>query len=144
LTGHSGGSTRAHTPIPATILIFGGGVVLMVVLPGDALLQLITAGTILPVIIYGATVVLYLTVRKRLAAKEGAFSLGRWELPVAIAALVWLLVALLVLVLPHESRVPVLIVIGLILTGGIFFLFMLTFDRTSLEAERTDASAVEA
>ena len=108
---------RTQTPIPATILIFGGGVVLMVVLPGDALLQLITAGTILPVIIYGATVVLYLTVRKRLAAKEGAFSLGRWELPVAIAALVWLFVALLVLVVPHESRVPVLIVIGLILTG---------------------------
>ena len=129
---------RTHTPIPATILIFGGGVVLMVALPGDALLQLITAGTILPVIIYGATVVLYLAVRKRLAAKEGAFSLGRWELPVAIGALVWLVVALLVLVLPHESRVPVLIVVGLILAGGMFFLFMLTFDRTSLEPEPTD------
>src|ERR1700722_7200081 len=67
---------RTHTPIPATILIFGGGVVLMVALPGDALLQLITAGTILPVIIYGATVILYLAVRKRLAVREGAFSLG--------------------------------------------------------------------
>jgi amino acid transporter len=93
---------RTHTPIPATILIFGGGVVLMVALPGNALLQLITAGTILPVIIYGATVVLYLAVRKRLAAKEGAFSLGRLELPVAIGALLWLVVALRVHVLPRS------------------------------------------
>ena len=135
---------RTHTPIPATILILGGGVVLMVALPGNALLQLITSGTILPVIIYGATVVLYLAVRKRLAAKEGAFSLGRFELPVAIGALVWLIVALIVLVLPHESRVPVLIVVGLILAGGVFFLLMLTFDRQSLEAEPGEVSVLEA
>jgi amino acid transporter len=135
---------RTHTPIPATILIFGGGVVLMVALPGDALLQLITAGTILPVIIYGATVILYLAVRKRLAAKEGAFSLGRADLPVAIGALVWLVVALLVLVLPHESRVPVLIDLGLLLAGGVFFLFMLTLDRESLESEPADVSVLEA
>jgi hypothetical protein len=105
---------------------------------------LITAGTILPVIIYGATVVLYLTVRKRLAAREGAFSLGRWELPVAIVALVWLVVALVVLVLPHDSRVPVLIDVGLVLAGGVFFLFMLTFDRTSLEAEPGPQSILQA
>jgi amino acid transporter len=114
------------------------------VLPGDALLQLITAGTILPVIIYGATVVLYLAVRKRLDAKEGAFSLGRWELPVAIGALVWLVVALLVLVLPHESRIPVLIDMGLVLAGGLFFLFMLMLNRTSLEAEVGNVGVREA
>ena len=135
---------RTHTPIPATILIFGGGVVLMVALPGNALLQLITAGTILPVIVYGATVVLYLAVRKRLAAREGAFSLGRWELPVAIGALAWLVVALLVLVLPGEARVPVLIVVGLVLAGGVFFLLMLTFDRKSLESEPGDVTSLDA
>jgi amino acid transporter len=135
---------RTHTPIPGTILIFGGGLVLMVALPGNALLQLITAGTILPVIIYGATVVLYLTVRKRLAARKGAFSLGRLELPVAIVALVWLVVALLVLVLPHDSRVPVLIDVGLVLAGGVFFLFMLTLDRASLDAGPGTQSLLEA
>jgi amino acid transporter len=135
---------HTQTPIPATILIFGGGVVLMAALPGNALLQLITSGTILPVIIYGATVVLYLAVRKRLAAREGAFSLGRWELPIAIGALVWLTLALLVLVLPKESRVPVMIVLGLVLAGGVFFLLMLLFDRKSLDAEPGDAGVLEA
>ena len=38
---------RTHTPIPATILIVVVGVVLMVALPGDALLELITTGTII-------------------------------------------------------------------------------------------------
>lgn len=68
---------RTHTPVPATILIFVVGVVLMVALPGAALLELITASTILPAIIYGLTIVLYLVVRRRLERKKGAFDLGR-------------------------------------------------------------------
>lgn len=129
---------RTQTPIPATILIFAGGVVLMLVLPGSALLQLITASTILPAVIYGATVILYLAVRKQLGRREGAFDLGRFELPIAITALVWVAVALFVLVAPSEAFVPVLIVVGLIATGGVFFLAMLIFDRDALDAEPGD------
>ena len=72
----------------------------MVAVPGAALLELITASTILPALIYGATVILYLAVRKRLERKEGAFDLGRFELPVAIGALVWSVFVLFVLVAP--------------------------------------------
>jgi amino acid transporter len=125
-------NARTQTPIAATILIFAGGVLLMIVMPGKALLALITAGTILPVLIYAATVVLYLSVRKRLVRKEGAFDLGRFELPVAITALVWLLGATFVLVTPPEAFVPVLIVLGLMLVGGLYFVGMLVFDRKSL------------
>ncbi|MBL1105001.1 amino acid permease [Streptomyces sp. 5-8] len=82
---------RTQTPIPATVLILVVGLALMVALPGAALLKLITASTILPAIIYGATIVLYLTVRRRLDRKKGAFDLGRFELPVAVCALVWTL-----------------------------------------------------
>ena len=70
---------RTQTPVPATILILVVGVVLMVALPGEALMQLILGGTILPALIYGAIVVLYLAVRKRLEHKEGGFNLGRFE-----------------------------------------------------------------
>jgi amino acid transporter len=126
---------RTQTPIPATILIFAGGLVLMFALPGQALIQLITASTILPILIYGATVVLYLAVRGRLDRKEGAFDLGRFELPVAIIALIWLAVAMFVLVTPAEALVAVLIVVGLMLVGGLFFLGILMFDRKSLDSE---------
>ncbi len=89
---------RTRTPIPATVPILALGVVLMVALPGAALLELITASTILPALIYGATIVLHLAVRRRLGRRPGAFSLGRAELPVAVSALVWTLVSLVALI----------------------------------------------
>ncbi|MFB7243023.1 amino acid permease [Streptomyces populi] len=126
---------RTHTPIPATILIFVVGVALMVALPGDALLQLITASTIIPALVYGATIVLYLAVRRRPDRNKGAFDLGRFELPVAICALVWTVASLVMLVSPSEALVPSLIVVGLIVAGGLFFAGLLLFNRQALESE---------
>jgi amino acid transporter len=132
---------RTQTPVPATILILVVGVVLMVALPGAALLQLIIGSTILPAIIYGSITVLYLAVRKRLESKQGGFSLGRFEVPVAIAALIWVVVALFVLVSPGDALVPDLIVVGLIVAGGVYFAKMLIFNREVLETEPGDADA---
>lgn len=129
---------RTQTPVPATILILAVGIVLMLALPGEALLQLIIGSTILPALIYGAIVVLYLVVRKRLEHKEGGFSLGRFELPVAVAAVIWVAFVLFVLVTPEAAFVPVLIVLGLILAGGVYFATMLVFNRAVLDAEAPD------
>jgi amino acid transporter len=126
---------RTQTPVPATILILVVGVVLMLALPGAALLQLIVGSTILPALIYGAIVILYLAVRKRLEHKQGGFSLGRFELPVAIAALIWEAFVLFVLVTPGDATVPTLIVIGLLLAGGVYFAYMLVFNREVLDTE---------
>jgi amino acid transporter len=134
-------SPRTQTPVPATILILVIGVVLMVALPGAALLQLIVASTILPALLYGGIVVLYLCVRKRLEAKEGGFNLGRFELPVAYAALIWVAFSIFVLVSPSEARVPGLIVLGLILVGGLYFATMLIFNREVLESEPGEPGA---
>ncbi|WP_405968570.1 amino acid permease [Streptomyces sp. NBC_00015] len=135
---------RTGTPIPATVLVLALGVVLMVALPGDALLELVTASTILPAVAYGSTIVLYLAVRGRLSRRKGAFDLGRFELPVAICALVWTLVALFVLVAPREALVSVVIVVGLLLLGGLFFVVMLKLDRQALETEPGDENAFTA
>ena len=129
---------HTKTPIPATLLILVLGVILMVALPGNAMLEMITAGTILPAITYGSTIVLYLAVRKRLERKKGAFDLGRLELPVAIAALVWSAFAVFVLVTPESALVPVIIVVGLLAIGGLFFLWLLIFRREVLETEPGD------
>ena len=108
---------RTRTPVAATILILAVGVVLMVALPGSALLPLIVGSSILPALIYGGIAVLYLSVRKRLERKEGGFSLGRFEVPVAIAAIIWVAIAF-ALVSPGTSLVPDLVVVGLIVFGG--------------------------
>jgi amino acid transporter len=137
-------SPRTQTPVPATILILAVGVILMIALPGAALLELIIASTILPAIIYGLTIALYLVVRKRLVRQEGAFNLGRFELPVAICALAWVAVALFVLVVPAEAFVPDVIVVGLLIAGGLFFLGLLIFNREALEYEPETATDVRA
>jgi len=118
------------------------GVVLMLALPGQALLQLILGGTILPALIYGAIVILYLVVRKRLEHKEGGFSLGRFEIPVAIAALIWVGAALVFLVTPGDATIPTLVVLGLILAGGVYFAYMMIFHREVLDTGSGDDTPV--
>jgi amino acid transporter len=137
-------SPRTQTPVFATILILVIGVVLMIALPGAALLQLIIGSTILPALIYGSIVILYLVVRKRLERKEGGFNLGRFELPVSAAALMWVACALFVLVTPRDALVPILIVVGLILAGGIYFAKIMIFNREALDAEPAGDDAVDA
>ncbi|PND55347.1 amino acid permease [Mycobacterium sp. ENV421] len=134
-------SPRTQTPVAATILIFVIGVVLMLTLRGAALLQLIVASTILPALIYGGIVVLYLCVRKRLERKEGGFSLGRFELPVAYTALVWVAFSIFALVSPSEARIPGLIVLGLIAVGGLYFVSLLLTNRSALDTEPGEPGA---
>jgi amino acid transporter len=126
---------KTQTPVPATILILVVGVVLMLTLPGQALIELIIGSTILPALIYGGIVILYLSVRKRLQHKEGGFSLGRFELPVAITALIWVAFAVFVLVTPADAFVPTMIVLGLIAVGAIYFAKMMIFNREVLDTE---------
>jgi amino acid transporter len=135
-------SPRTQTPIYATLLVLVIGVVLMVALPGSALLELILGSTILPAMIYGAIVVLYLVVRRRLERKEGGFNLGRFEVPVAVAALVWIAVALFVLMTPGDALVPNLIVLGLIALGGLYFAKLMRYNREVLEVEPSGGDAV--
>jgi len=126
---------RTQTPVFATILILAIGVILMLVLPGSALLQLIIGSSLLPALLYGGIVVLYLAVRKRLGRQEGAFSLGRFELPVAVVALIWVAFAVLALVSPPDALVPDLIVLGLMLAGVLYFAKLMFFNRDVLDHE---------
>ena len=89
----------------------------MVALPGDALLELITAGTILPALIYGVDVMLYLAVRKRWSAGRARSTSGASSCRWRSARWSGRLFALFVLVAPAEALVPVVIVVGLLLAG---------------------------
>lgn len=126
---------KTKTPVPATLLILAVAVILMVALPGAALIPLIVGSTLLPALIYTGIVILYLAVRKRLEHKEGGFSLGRFEMPVAVAALIWEALVLFVLVTPGGNAVPVLIVVLIVLAGGVYFGYMYFFHREVLDTE---------
>lgn len=116
----------------------------MLALPGEALLQLIVASTILPALIYGGIVVLYLCVRGRLERRTGGFSLGRFEVPVAVVALIWVAFALFVLLTPESARVPGLVVLGLLALGAVYFGFLLATHPDVLDQEPDGGDAVAA
>jgi amino acid transporter len=124
-----------QTPIPATVLVLVLSVLLIVAMPGSALLQLILAGSIITMIPYAMTIILYLVVRRKLDNKDGAFSLGRFEVPVAVVALIWVLLALFFVIASSPSVVPILIVTGLIFVGGVYFAYLIRFQSQVLERE---------
>ncbi|WP_051989767.1 APC family permease [Gordonia soli] len=127
---------RTRTPVAATLLPLVIGILTLVVIPGDALIELITSGTLFPAITYGLIVVLYLVVRRRLDTTTGAFDLGRWEVPVAVAALIWTVAAVTVLLAPASARVPLIIVVGLIGLGAIYLGYLMIRRPVALQANR--------
>jgi amino acid transporter len=128
-----------QTPVPASILIVVVGVILMVALPGGALEKLLTVGGVIGAVLYGAIVVLYLGVRKRLGRHEDAFDLGRFEMPVAIGALVWSLIVVFVLVSPPGALTAVLISVGILFAGGVYFAYLFISNPEVLETEPGEA-----
>jgi amino acid transporter len=125
---------RTRTPIPATVLVLAIGVLLMVLLPGAALIQLIATATIFGIALYGLTVLLYLVVRRRLLRSDGAFDLGRFDLPVAVAALLWMAAALTVTLAASTTLASLAIVVGLLAVGLAYYLYMRVFRRAVLES----------
>lgn len=126
---------RTQTPIPATTLYFALGILLLVVLPGNALLKLIEAGTLNETLLYGMTIVLYLAVRKRLDSREGAFDLGRFETPIAVSALVWAALVMFIVIPSAPSLAPVWVIGGEILAGGGYLAYLWFVKPQVLENE---------
>jgi amino acid transporter len=126
---------RTQTPIPATLLVVAVGIVVMIVMPGGALLQLLQSGTIFNNIPYAMTIVLYLVVRRKLARKDGAFNLGRFEVPVAAIALAWVLFAMFAVIASATSIVPLTIVAGILGAGALYFAYLLKRRPEALQPE---------
>lgn len=134
---------RTQTPIPATLLVLAVGVVLMAAMPGDALNQLIATGAIIGITLYLMTVVLYLTARKKfIPAERTGFDLGRFDGPVAIAALVWVLFSLFVVLASSTTVATLLLVVGQFAVGAAYFVYMWRFNREVLESEPGDAAVL--
>ncbi|MEU4833503.1 amino acid permease [Streptosporangium sp. NPDC023615] len=89
-------SPRFGTPLKATVFMLVVGELILAIFSTrtDALFGLFAAATLLPAIIYTGTVVMYVVKRKTLPPSKG-FDLGRWEIPVIVVALVWLVFELL-------------------------------------------------
>ncbi len=126
---------QTSSPIAATLFC---GILIVVVLAVFALLgilvpsqsntltNLFSAATLLPAIIYLATVVLYMYARRKLPATHG-FSLGAWEWPIIILSLVWLLFELSIF---RDKQFAAPWVYSLIMFGiGLIYFFWMLITR---------------
>jgi amino acid transporter len=135
-------NSRTRTPIPATMVVLAVGVILMALMPGGALLQLIMAGAIVTILSYLLTVILYLATRRKLDHKSGGFNLGRWEWPVAIAALAWAIISLFIVIATSPTLTPIVFAFGLSAVGALYFVYMLKFNPKVLEDQPGDANTL--
>lgn len=123
-------SHNYRTPLIATAVV---GVILEVVLAAfttstDVLFKLFSAATLMPAIIYFVTVLLYVVKRKSLPAEKG-FNLGKWEWPVIIIALVWLVFELLIF-RDASFHGPWLYLGVMVLVGLVYFVYMIATKRS--------------
>ncbi len=128
---------RTDSPIAATLLIFAGLVIIMLAVghQSAALSNLFTAATILPAVIYLATVILFAVTRHRLPHVDGVFTLGRSAPWVIWGSLIWLAYELSALLLPATFRTAVIIAAVLLGIGVIVFISYLVLAPHTLSDE---------
>jgi len=93
----------------------------------DALIDMFTAGTLMPAITYTGTVLLYATIASHLRPEPGYFHLGRWQGLVVTGALVWLAYELIILLGPDLFRAAqgyalIAVLLGVIVFGLMWLL----------------------
>lgn len=130
---------RTGTPMATTIL---QGVICLLVLAVFAgvgiiapkintLTNLFGAATLLPAIIYLATVIFYIIVRKRLPQVAG-FNLGVFEWPIVILALAWLLWELAIF-RDAQFAAPWVYTLVMVGIGVLYFIYMLVARPRALD-----------
>ncbi len=119
-------SPRTRTPLRATVAYTVLALVILAIFSTseNALFTLFGAATLLPAVIYAATVALFILKRRSLP-ENGKFELGVWEKPIVVVAVVWLVFEL---ALFRDSSfanawlyVLVMLVIGAAYLGALLF-----------------------
>jgi amino acid transporter len=124
-------------PTYATLLaaVLGGAIVMVLLNNTGALVTLFTASTIMPALLYAATVLLYVFTAHRVHAPSRYFSLGRFEWPVIAGALAWLVYELIILIGPSEFRDAQYYVLGALGLGLIVYVGQFVLEPSAMRVE---------
>jgi amino acid transporter len=124
-------------PTWATLLVAGvsAAIVLLLGTRTGALFTLFTASTLMPAILYAATVVLYVVVARRVKVESPFFRLGRFEWPVVIGALLWLGYELVILLGPAQFRGAQRYALGAIALGAVVYALMWALEPYAMRNE---------
>ncbi|MEG3035673.1 MAG: amino acid permease, partial [Aurantimicrobium sp.] len=108
----------------------------------DTLFLLFGAATLLPAVIYAATVVLYIVKRKQLPPSKG-FTLGKWEVPVIILASIWLIFELAIF--RDAAFLNAWIYVGIMVAiGALYLIFLLVVRGGAKGLSMPDLHSIDA
>jgi len=133
---------QTGTPVAATLLcgilieaVLAGFAILGITVPSQSstLAYLFSAATLLPAIIYLATVLLYVYGRRKLPETHG-FSLGAWEWPIVVLSIIWLLFELSIF-RDAQFGPPWIYSLVMFALGLIYFVWMLVTRPAVLRSE---------
>ena len=119
---------RTATPVPALVASLVVCLVLLAygTLDGDAFAVLVGATALVPYLVYLLTLGGYLARRRAIVeSTEGGFRLGAAAMPVAVAAMVWLVAVVAALTLPEAFRAADYVVLGALVLFGIWYFAVL-------------------
>jgi len=124
-------------PAWATVLVAGISAVIVLALRSNsnALVNLFTSATLMPAILYTATVLLYVLTAHRVRTDTRFYHLGRWEWPVIAGALVWLAYELIILIGPAQFRPAQGYALGAVGLGVVVFVLMWVLEPGAMRAE---------
>lgn len=115
-----------RTPVNATIFYFLLAQAILAVFSlfsTDALFTLFGAASLLPAIIYASMTLLYITKRRHLPGSD-AFNLGKWEKPIMVVAVVWLVFELAIF-RDSSFKEVWLYVLAVLAVGGVYLAYLL-------------------
>lgn len=124
-------------PLWATLTAAAASVTIVVAFSAnpDALPQLLSAGTLMPALLYAGTVALFLATRRSYTPRPGDFRLGRWEKPVVAGATLWLVIELCIFTIPDDFRQAQLYALATLLLGALVFAVVWRTRREQLTRE---------
>jgi amino acid transporter len=129
-------------PTWATVLVAVAPAVPLVVVRSntDALIDMFTAGTLMPALTYTGVVLLYAAVARRVRPEPGYFHLGRWQPLVITGALVWLAYELIVLLGPELFRAAQRYALIAVLLGVVVFGLMWLLEPRAMRRQQNPLS----
>jgi amino acid transporter len=124
-------------PVFATLLAAGLSALIVLVLRTntDALVDLFSASTLMPAVLYTGTVLLWVLAARRVQHDSRYFQLGRWEWPVVAGALLWLAYELIILLVPDDFRAAQRYALGAVGLGVVIFAVMWLLEPRAMRAE---------
>ena len=126
---------RTGTPVAATVLLFVLIEVVLAIVANqpNALQNLFSASSLLPAVIYLATVILYVFTRNKLPGTQ-SFKLGVFEWPIIVLSIVWLVFELAIF-RDSQFATPWLYTVIMFAIGLLYFAWMLFSPAKVLETQ---------